>query len=72
MEKTKYIVTRLAIIAGSVVLLGAVMYGLGIAVKALGIEPEHIIAGLIGIIAVGMMVFWLAEDYELQKLKDKK
>jgi hypothetical protein len=72
MEKTKYIVTRLAIIAGSVVLLGAVMYGLGIAGRALGIEPEHIIAGLIGIIAVGMMVFWLAEDYELQKLKDKK
>tara|TARA_B100000424_G_scaffold255307_1_gene234152 strand:+ start:138 stop:356 length:219 start_codon:yes stop_codon:yes gene_type:complete len=72
MEKTKYIVVRLAIIAVATVIFGAVLYGLGIIGKALGIEPQHIVGGLIGIIALGMMIFWLSEDYDLQKLKEKK
>ena len=72
MEKTKYIVSRLAIIAVATVIFGAIMYGLGMVGKALGIEPQHIVSGLIVTIALGMMIFWLSEDYDLQKLKEKK
>ena len=72
MEKTKYIVSRLAIIAVATVIFGAIMYGLGMVGKALGIEPQHIVSGLIVTIALGMMIFWLSEDYDLQKLSEKK
>lgn len=72
MEKTKYIVSRLAIIAVATVIFGAIMYGLGMVGKALGIEPQHIVSGLIVTIALGMMIFWLSEDYDLKKLSEKK
>ena len=72
MEKTKYIVSRLAIIAIATVIFGAIMYGLGMVGKALGIEPQHIVSGLIVTIALGMMIFWLSEDYDLKKLSEKK
>ena len=71
MEKAKYIVSRLAVIAIASVLFGAFMYGLKIAGAAIGLESQHVIGGLIVTIAVGMMVYWLSEDYELKKLKDK-
>ena len=71
MDKAKYIVKRLTIIAVATVIFGAIMYGLGLLGKSLGIEPQHIVSGLIVTIALGMMIFWLSEDYELQKLKDK-
>jgi len=71
MDKAKYIVKRLTIIAVATAIFGAIMYGLGLLGKSLGIEPQHIVSGLIVTIALGMMIFWLSEDYELQKLKDK-
>ena len=71
MEKTKYIVSRLAVIAVATMLFAAFMYGLGMIGKAFGIEPQHIVSGLIVTIALGMMIFWLSEDYDLKKLKDK-
>ena len=71
MEKAKYIVSRLAVIAIASVLFGAFMYGLKIAGAIIGLESQHVIGGLIVTIAVGMMVYWLSEDYELKKLKDK-
>ena len=72
MDKAKYIVKRLTIIAVATAIFGAIMYGLGLLGKSLGIEPQHIVSGLIVTIALGMMIFWLSEDYELQKLKDNK
>ena len=71
MEKTKYIAFRLAVIAAASVLFGIVMYALKIAGTYIGLESEHVIGGLIVAIALGIMIYWLSEDYELQKLKDK-
>ena len=71
MEKTKYIAFRLAIIAAASVLFGIVMYGLKVAGTYIGLESEHVIGGLIVAVALGIMIYWLSEDYELQKLKDK-
>ena len=43
------------------------MYGLVTIGKVLGIEAEHVTGGVVIIIAIGMMVFWLSEDYEMKK-----
>ena len=71
MEKTKYIAFRLAVIAAASVLFGIVMYGLKVAGTYFGLDTQHIVGGLIVAVALGIMIYWLSEDYELQKLKDK-
>ena len=71
MEKVKYIVKGLGAVLAGVGLMLAIGYGLITIGKALGLEAEHVTGGVIAIIALGMMVFWLSEDYELKKLKDK-
>ena len=80
MEKAKYIVSRLGLIAlgtsaivkglGAVLagasLIVALVYGLVTIGKVLGLEAEHVTGGVVIIIAIGMMVFWLSEDYEMK------
>ena len=71
MEKAKYIVKGLGAVLAGVGLMLAIGYGLITIGKALGLEAEHVTGAVIAIIALGMMIFWLSEDYELKKLKDK-
>lgn len=67
MEKTKYIVKGLGAFLAGAGLIVALGYGLITIGKALGLEAEHITGGVVMIIAVGMIVFWLSEDYEMKK-----
>ena len=71
MEKVKYIVKGLGAVLAGVGLMLALGYGLVAIGKLLGLEEEHVTGGVVVLIALGMMVFWLSEDYELKKLKDK-
>jgi len=71
MEKVKYIVKGLGAVLAGVGLMLALGYGLVAIGKLLGLEAEHVTSGVVVLIALGMMVFWLSEDYELKKLKDK-
>ena len=72
MEKAKYIVKGLGAVVAGVGLMLALGYGLVAIGKLLGLEAEHVTGGVVVLIALGMMVFWLSEDYELKKLKDKQ
>ena len=71
MEKVKYIVKGLGAVLAGVGLMLALGYGLVTIGKLLGLEAEHVTGAVVVLIALGMMVFWLSEDYELKKLKDK-
>ena len=71
MEKVKYIVKGLGAVLAGVGLMLALGYGLVAIGKLLGLEAEHVTGGVVVLIALGMMVFWLSEDYELKKLKAK-
>jgi high-affinity Fe2+/Pb2+ permease len=71
MEKVKYIVKGLGAVLAGVGLMLALGYGLVAIGKLLGLEAEHVTGGVVVLIALGMMVFWLSEDYELKKLKNK-
>ena len=71
MEKVKYIVKGLGAVLAGVGLMLALGYGLVAIGNLLGLEAEHVTGGVVVLIALGMMVFWLSEDYELKKLKDK-
>ena len=71
MEKVKYIVKGLGTVLAGVGVMLALGYGLVAIGKLLGLEAEHVTGGVVVLIALGMMVFWLSEDYELKKLKDK-
>jgi len=71
MEKAKYIVKGLGAVLAGVGVMLALGYGLVAIGKLLGLEAEHVTGGVVVLIALGMMVFWLSEDYELKKLKDK-
>ena len=71
MEKVKYIVKGLGAVLAGVGLMLALGYGLVAIGKLLGLEAEHVTGAVVVVIALGMMVFWLSEDYELKKLKDK-
>ena len=71
MEKVKYIVKGLAAVFAGVGIMLALGYGLVTIGRAFGLEAEHVTGAVVVLIALGMMVFWLSEDYELKKLKDK-
>jgi len=71
MEKVKYIVKGLGAVLAGVGIMLALGYGLVAIGKLLGLEAEHVTGAVVVLIALGMMVFWLSEDYELKKLKDK-
>jgi predicted permease len=71
MEKVKYIVSRLFLIAVASFCAGLVIYCLGLVGKYFGLADEHTVALIIGSMAFALMTYWLAEDYELKKLKDK-
>ena len=71
MEKVKYIVKGLGAVLAGVGIMLALGYGLVAIGKLLVLEAEHVTGGVVVLIALGMMVFWLSEDYELKKLKDK-
>jgi len=66
MEKTKYIVKGLGAVLAGASLIVALVYGLVTIGKVLGLEAEHVTGGVVIIIAIGMMVFWLSEDYEMK------
>ena len=72
MEKTLYIVTRLALIAIFTTAVALTAYAIGIIGKAYGMEPNHIVAVIIGTMVTGMLIFWLAGDYDLKKLHDSR
>jgi hypothetical protein len=67
MEKAKYIVKGLGAVLAGASLIVALVYGLVTIGKVLGLEAEHVTGGVVIIIAIGMMVFWLSEDYEMKK-----
>jgi hypothetical protein len=67
MEKAKYIVKGLGAVLAGASLIVALVYGLVTIGKVLGLEAEHVTGGVVVIIAIGMMVFWLSEDYEMKK-----
>jgi len=70
MEKTKYIVSRLAIIAIATAVILASVRGLIYIANTYGFEPQQVVTGF-GIAACfGMLVWWLSESYELNKLKN--
>ena len=70
MEKTKYIVSRLALIAIATSVVFATVRGLVYIANTYGFEPQQVVAGF-GIAACfGMLVWWLSESYELNKLKN--
>ena len=69
MEKTKYIVSRLAIIAFATATILAAVRGIVYVANTYGIDTQHIVSA-IGITAcLGMLIWWLSESYELNKLK---
>jgi|TARA_R110000744_G_scaffold364982_1_gene473669 hypothetical protein len=67
MEKTKYIVSRLVLMALATVAFVIICKGLAIIGKDFGMDPIHIVYGIIGMFTFGMLVFWLGEGYELNK-----
>jgi hypothetical protein len=70
MEKTKYIVSRLAIIAIATAVILASVRGLIYIANTYGFEAQQVVTGF-GIAACfGMLVWWLSESYELNKLKN--
>lgn len=70
MEKTKYIVSRLALIAFATAVVLAAVRGLVYIANTYGFEPQQVVAGF-GIAACfTMLVWWLSESYELNKLKN--
>ena len=70
MEKTKYIVSRLALIAIATSIVLATVRGLVYIANTYGFETQQVVAGF-GIAACfGMLVWWLSESYELNKLKN--
>ena len=70
MKKTKYIVSRLALIAIATSIVLAAVRGLVYIANTYGFEPQQVVAGF-GIAACfGMLVWWLSESYELNKLKN--
>ena len=67
MEKTKYILSRLALIAiGTAVVIGA-LRGLVYIANNFGFEPQHIVSGIGITLCFGMLVYWLGEGYEIKK-----
>ena len=71
MEKIKYIVSRLFLIAVASLGAGLFIYSLGLIGKSFGLADEHT-AIIIGTGALALMTYWLAEDYELKKLRDSR
>ena len=67
MEKTKYILSRLLLIAICTSAFAATVYAIGILGRNIGLDPIHIVYGIIGIFTFGMLVFWLGEGYEIKK-----
>ena len=72
MERVKYIVSRLFLIAIASVAAGLFIYSLGLIGKSFGLADEHTMALIIGSIALALMTYWLAEDYELKKLQNSR
>tara|TARA_Y200000002_G_C22143678_1_gene439950 strand:+ start:302 stop:526 length:225 start_codon:yes stop_codon:yes gene_type:complete len=72
MEKVKYIVSRLLLIAVASFAAGLVIYCLGLIGKSFGLTDAHTVAIIIGTCAFGLMTYWLAEDYELKKLQESR
>ena len=71
MEKVKYIVSRLALIAiGTAIVMGALRAVVHFA-NSFGFEPQHIVWGVGVALCFGMLVFWLGESYELRKISTK-
>ncbi len=67
MEKAKYILSRLGLIALGTSALAATVYAIGILGKSIGLDPIHIVYGILSIFLFGMLVFWLGEGYEIKK-----
>ena len=67
MEKTKYIVSRLVLIALATVAFVIICKGIAIIGKDFGMDPIHIVYGIISMFTFGMLVFWLGEGYEIKK-----
>ena len=67
MEKAKYIVSKLGLIALCTSALAATVYAIGMLGKSIGLDPVHIVYGIIVIFTFGMLVFWLGEGYEIKK-----
>ena len=43
------------------------MYAIGMLGKSIGLDPIHIVYGILSIFLFGMLVFWLGEGYEIKK-----
>lgn len=71
MEKVKYIVSRLALLVIASVAFSMTVYAIGIIGKSFGIDEQYMVYAIIGTIALGMVIFWLSESYELNKLSNK-
>ena len=69
MEKVKYIVSRLLLIAVASFAAGLVIYCLGLIAKSFGLTDARTVAIIIGTCAFGLMTYWLAEDKEKKKLQ---
>ena len=72
MEKIKYIVKGLGAIlfgAGAVV---ALMYGVVKGIQQFGLQSDHVTGALVICIVIGMIVFWLSEDYDIKKIRNKR
>ena len=67
MEKTKYIVSRLVLIALATVAFVIICKGLAIIANNFGFEPQHIVSGIGITLCFGMLVYWLGEGYEIKK-----
>ena len=67
MEKAKYILSRLGLIALGTSALAAAVYAIGMLGKSIGLDPIHIVYGILSIFLFGMLVFWLGEGYEIKK-----
>ncbi len=67
MEKAKYILSRLGLIALGTSAFAATIYAIGMLGRGIGLEPIHVVYGIIGIFTFGMLVFWLGEGYEIKK-----
>ena len=71
MEKFKYIVSRLALILGGAGGLLLSVYALGTIAASFGIAPVFVAYGLMAVIVIGMLIFWLAESYEIKQMGNK-
>jgi uncharacterized membrane protein len=71
MNKTKYIATRLSLIALATLLFVQVVRFIAVLGTDYGFTLQQVGAGISLVVIFSVMGFWLSSDYDMKKLGDK-